>query len=185
MARRRGIDDELLFSRHIQRGSERAQDYREFLRRNARQPALAFVDESYRPSYTNQQGFYALTATIIDSRDVAQLREELKDQLGGSVYWHTTEAFQARSPDQARSRGLWYGNIQNMMNTAANRTDQAVITVHTAVMPLKIRSDQATGLTGDMRTRLATAETTALEQARAECMTTMLKTLANHPDGAV
>lgn len=173
MARRsRRPENEALFSSHIYRGPQHAEHYRNFLRDHAGDEALAFVDESYRAATTQTQGYYTLTAAVVANADIPLMREALKAQAGGT-YWHTTEAFSQRSPEQASAAGVWIGNIGPMLEVTSDHIDQGVITVHTAVPPWP----------EDRQYRQH--RVMALEEARTECMTTLLKNLADDPRGEI
>ena len=173
MARRsRRPENEALFSSHIYRGPQHAEHYRNFLRDHAGDEALAFVDESYRAATTQTQGYYTLTAAVVANADIPLMREALKAQAGGT-FWHTTDAFYAQTSERAKAPGVWVGNIGPMLQVAGDHMDQGVITVHTAVPHWPEGP------------RFAHHRTQALEEARAECLTTLLKNLARDPRGEV
>ena len=86
MSRRRSA--EKLFSSHIDRS--RHIKYPSFLRFVADTDRIAFIDETYhKPTIDTQgkihQGYFALSACVVEATDIPDLREALKDTIGGYI----------------------------------------------------------------------------------------------------
>lgn len=181
---------EIFLSQHLRKACEQnrpdARPYADFLRANHRAEAIAFIDESYQPSYPDRAGFYTMSAVVIARDNVARMREDLKAQLGGSAFWHTTDAFHAESEQTAKYPGNYRANVAPMLDVASSYVDDAVITVHTAVRPASnLTMQQAQALTAAPRKQHESVTSRLREQARAETLTSLVKALQHHPGGRV
>lgn len=160
-----------LYSPHISTLSNndpQVRAYRTFLTSVHQQPYLAVVDESYRkPASLRQgktrQGFYTLTATIVKNENFPVLREEFLDITS---YWHTTEAGKTKFAHQAKfDSGNWQGNILPMLEVSHAHAETNLVTVHAKIpyTPKIAELDRY------------------VENARKECITTMMKVLTEDP----
>lgn len=163
-------DNRNLYSSHITdlpNYDQQVRAYRTFLKSIHQQPHVAVVDESYREPERvkgqTQQGFYALTATIVRNENFPILRERFLDITS---YWHTTEAAKTKFARRAKfNSGNWEGNILPMMKVAHAHVETNLVTVH-AKIPY---------VPG------AKALNHHVENARKECITTMTKVLTRDP----
>lgn len=139
MSRRRST--EKLFSSHID-GSRHIK-YPSFLRFVADTDRIAFIDETYHKPTTDtqgkkrkiHQGYFALSACVVEAKDIPDLREALKDTIGGYSYWHTTEAFQDYGLEHREKHWLIKDNILPMLYSVSDYAipNNNVITLHTHI----------------------------------------------------
>ncbi|EFJ78197.1 hypothetical protein [Rothia dentocariosa] len=141
--------------------------YTGFLNKVAHEPRLVFIDETmHEPHHQNQaleRRFYAISAVIVENPDVASLREDLKNIIGGQSFWHTTDAASEKKITQ--KPWLNQTNLQHMMDTIGNYSQdtQNVLTFHSQVR-----------YSPNLKTQRI-----LMEQARAESITAMLKILTS------
>ena len=141
--------------------------YTGFLNKVAHEPRLVFIDETmHKPHHQNQaleRRFYAISAVIVENPDVASLREDLKNIIGGQSFWHTTDAASEKKITQ--KPWLNQTNLQHMMDTIGNYSQdtQNVLTFHSQVR-----------YSPNLKTQRI-----LMEQARAESITAMLKILTS------
>ena len=141
--------------------------YTGFLNKVAHEPRLVFIDETmHEPHHQNQaleRRFYAISAVIVENPDVATLREDLKNIIGGQSFWHTTDAASEKKITQ--KPWLNQTNLQHMMDTIGNYSQdtQNVLTFHSQVR-----------YSPNLKTQRI-----LMEQARAESITAMLKILTS------
>ena len=154
---------ERLFSSHIYRS--RRPNYPDFLRFIAHAERVAFIDETYyhEPQLDAQgkihQGYFALSANIIEANDIPYLREDLKKTNGGHSFWHTTDAYNNYGLDHRDKYWLTRNNILPMLQCVGNYAIEHnnVITLHTHI-PYPY-------------------DTNSTEGARAETLTALVKKL--------
>lgn len=138
-----------------------------FLNKVAHEPRLVFIDETmHEPHYQNQtldRRFYAISAVIVENPDVASLREDLKNIIGGQSFWHTTDAASEKKITQ--KPWLNQTNLQHMMDTIGDYSQdtQNVLTFHSQVR-----------YSPNLKTQRI-----LMEQARAESITAMMKILTS------
>lgn len=141
--------------------------YTGFLNKVAHEPRLVFIDETmHEPHHQNQtldRRFYAISAVIVENPDVASLREDLKNIIGGQSFWHTTDAASEKKITQ--KPWLNQTNLQHMMDTIGDysRDTQNVLTFHSQIR-----------YSPNLKTQRI-----LMEQARAESITAMLKILTS------
>lgn len=141
--------------------------YTGFLNKVAHEPRLVFIDETmHEPHHQNQaleRRFYAISAVIVENPDVASLREDLKNIIGGQSFWHTTDAASEKKITQ--KPWLNQTNLQHMMDTIGDYSQdtQNVLTFHSQVR-----------YSPNLKTQRL-----LMEQARAESITAMLKILTS------
>ena len=138
-----------------------------FLNKVAHEPRLVFIDETmHEPHHQNQtldRRFYAISAVIVENPDVASLREDLKNIIGGQSFWHTTDAASEKKITQ--KPWLNQTNLQHMMDTIGDYSQdtQNVLTFHSQVR-----------YSPNLKTQRI-----LMEQARSESITAMLKILTS------
>jgi len=141
--------------------------YTGFLNKVAHEPRLVFIDETmHEPHHQNQalkRRFYAISAVVVENPDVASLREDLKNIIGGQSFWHTTDAASEKKITQ--KPWLNQTNLQHMMDTIGDYSQdtQNVLTFHSQVR-----------YSPNLKTQQI-----LMEQARAESITAMLKILTS------
>ena len=141
--------------------------YTGFLNKVAHEPRLVFIDETmHEPHHQNQaldRRFYAISAVVVENPDVASLREDLKNIIGGQSFWHTTDAASEKKITQ--KPWLNQTNLQHMMDTIGDYSQdtQNVLTFHSQVR-----------YSPNLKTQRI-----LMEQARAESITAMLKILTS------
>ena len=141
--------------------------YTGFLNKVAHEPRLVFIDETmHEPHHQNQtldRRFYAISAVIVENPDVASLREDLKNIIGGQSFWHTTDAASEKKITQ--KPWLNQTNLQHMMDTIGDYSQdtQNVLTFHSQVR-----------YSPNLKTQRI-----LMEQARAESITAMMKILTS------
>lgn len=141
--------------------------YTGFLNKVAHEPRLVFIDETmHEPHHQNQaldRRFYAISAVVVENPDVASLREDLKNIIGGQSFWHTTDA--ASEKKIIQKPWLNQTNLQHMMDTIGDYSQdtQNVLTFHSQVR-----------YSPNLKT-----QGILMEQARAESITAMLKILTS------
>jgi hypothetical protein len=165
MSRRRHL--EKLFSSHID--GSRHTKYPSFLRFVADTDRIAFIDETYHMPMTDtqgekrkiHQGYFALSACVVEATDIPDLREALKDTIGGYSYWHTTEAFQDYGLEHREKHWLIKDNILPMLYSVSDYAipNNNVITLHTHIP--------------------YTSDEKNMEGARAETLTALMKKLTH------
>lgn len=138
-----------------------------FLNKVAHEPRLVFIDETmHEPHHQNQtldRRFYAISAVVVENPDVASLREDLKNIIGGQSFWHTTDAASEKKITQ--KPWLNQTNLQHMMDTIGDYSQdtQNVLTFHSQVR-----------YSPNLKTQRI-----LMEQARSESITAMLKILTS------
>ena len=116
--------------------------YRGFLRDNHAAPRIGFIDETYYPPEFNEkthkieQGYYAISAVIVEADSIPAMREALVAQNDGHSYWHSTKAFRDYGIHKDPSKyWLVKKNILPLMNVAGDYVapNNNVFTLHTSI----------------------------------------------------
>ena len=144
--------------------------YRGFLRDNHAAPRIGFIDETYYPPEFNEkthkieQGYYAISAVIVEADSIPAMREALVAQNDGHSYWHSTKAFRDYGIHKDPSKyWLVKQNIRPLMNVAGDYVapNNNVFTLHTSI-PFTEHLGQ---------------QNTLMEEARAESLASLMKML--------
>ena len=136
-----------------------------FLNNVADHSRLVFIDETMHDPQrsSTDRRFYAISAVVVENSDVSELREDLKDVIGGNSFWHTTDAVSEKKIQQIP----WLNrvNLQRMMDTVGDysRDTHNIFTFHS-----QIRYSPKPDVQQDF-----------MEQARAESITAMMKILTS------